>query len=42
MVTLETSANDPDSDISARLRRLGGTKLRADMGLNPALRYQGL
>ena len=34
--------NDPDSEIVKRLREHGGTKLRADMGLNPALRYQGL
>ena len=34
--------NNPDSEISQRLRELGGTRLRADMGLNPGLRYQGL
>jgi len=34
--------NDPDSEIVRRLREHGGTKLRADMGLNPALLYQGL
>ncbi len=34
--------NNPDSEISQRLRKLGGSKLRADMGLNPGLRYQGL
>ena len=34
--------NDPQSEISQRLRELGAVKLRADMGLNPAVRYQGL
>ena len=34
--------NDPQSEISRRLRELGGTRLRADMGLNPGVRYQGL
>ncbi len=34
--------NDPQSEISLRLRELGGTRLRADMGLNPGVRYQGL
>ncbi len=34
--------NDPDSRISRRLQELGGTRLRADMGLNPGVRYQGL
>jgi len=34
--------NNPDSEISRRLRQLGGTRLRADMGLNPGVRYQGL
>jgi len=34
--------NNPKSDISKRLAELGGTKLRADLGLNPGIRYQGL
>jgi len=34
--------NNPDSEISQRLRELGGTRVRADLGLNPGLRYQGL
>ncbi len=34
--------NDPQSEISRRLQELGGTRLRADMGLNPGVRYQGL
>jgi tetrathionate reductase subunit B len=34
--------NDPQSEISQRLRDLGAVKLRADMGLNPGVRYQGL
>jgi molybdopterin-containing oxidoreductase family iron-sulfur binding subunit len=34
--------NDPQSEISQRLRELGAVRLRADMGLNPGVRYQGL
>ena len=34
--------NDPESPISRRLQELGGTRLRADMGLDPGVRYQGL
>ena len=34
--------NDPQSEISKRLQEFGGTRLRADMGLNPGVRYQGL
>lgn len=34
--------NDPQSEISRRLRQLGGTRIRADLGLNPGVRYQGL
>jgi len=34
--------NDPESEISRRLRELGGTRLRADMGLDPGVRFQGL
>ena len=34
--------NDPNSRIVRRMRELGSTRLRADMGLEPAVRYQGL
>jgi molybdopterin-containing oxidoreductase family iron-sulfur binding subunit len=34
--------NDPDSEISKRLAKLGAKKLRADLGLDPGIRYQGL
>jgi molybdopterin-containing oxidoreductase family iron-sulfur binding subunit len=34
--------NDPNSEISKRLSNLGAKKLRADLGLNPGIRYQGL
>lgn len=34
--------NNPDSEISQRLAKLGGEKLRADLGLNPGIRYLGL
>ncbi len=34
--------NDPKSEISQRLHKLGAVKLRADMGLDPGVRYQGL
>ncbi len=34
--------NDPNSEISMRLAKLGAKKLRADLGLNPGIRYQGL
>jgi tetrathionate reductase subunit B len=34
--------NDPRSEISKRLQRLGGTRLRADLGVDPGVRYQGL
>ena len=34
--------NDPNSEISVRLAKLGAKKLRADLGLNPGIRYQGL
>ncbi len=34
--------NDPDSDISQRLREFGGTQIRADLDLNTGVRYQGL
>lgn len=34
--------NDPDSAISKELRSFGGTQIRADLGLNPGVRYRGL
>lgn len=34
--------NDPDSEISQKLRVYGGTQIRADLGLNTGVRYQGL
>ncbi len=34
--------NDPDSTIAQRLREQGSTAIRADLRLNPAVRYQGI
>ena len=34
--------NDPQSEISKRLKDFGGTQIRADLGLNTGVRYQGL
>lgn len=34
--------NDPESEISQRLKKFGGTQIRADLGLNTGVRYQGL
>jgi molybdopterin-containing oxidoreductase family iron-sulfur binding subunit len=34
--------SDANSEISKRLTQLGAKKLRADLGLNPGIRYQGL
>lgn len=34
--------NDPDSDISKALKEKGGEQIRADLGLNTGIRYQGL
>lgn len=34
--------HDPDSEISQRLRNYGSTTIRADLRLNPAVRYQGI
>ncbi len=34
--------NDPNSEISKRLAQHGGTQIRADLGLNPGVHYQGL
>jgi len=33
---------DPNSEISKRLKQFGGKQIRADLGLNPGVRYQGL
>ena len=34
--------NDPDSEISRRIRAFGATQVRADLGLDTGVRYQGL
>jgi len=34
--------NDPNSEISRRLKQYGGEQIRADLGLNTGVRYQGL
>ena len=34
--------NDPNSEISKRLSEFGGKQIRADLGLNPGVRYQGI
>lgn len=34
--------NDPDSEISKRIREFGATQIRADLGLNTGVRYQNL
>ena len=34
--------NDPASEISRRVREIGSTQLRADLRLDPGVRYQGL
>jgi molybdopterin-containing oxidoreductase family iron-sulfur binding subunit len=34
--------NDPASEISRRVRAIASTQLRADLGLDPGVRYQGL
>ena len=34
--------NDPESKISKALARHGGVRIRADLGLNPGVRYQGI
>lgn len=33
---------DPNSEISQQLKKYGGTQIRADLGLNPGVRYQGI
>jgi molybdopterin-containing oxidoreductase family iron-sulfur binding subunit len=34
--------NDPDSEISKKIRTVASTQVRADLGLNTGIRYQGL
>ncbi|AHE98860.1 sulfate reduction electron transfer complex DsrMKJOP subunit DsrO [Thioalkalivibrio paradoxus] len=34
--------NDPDSEISQRMKQYGSTAIRADLRLNPGVRYQGI
>ncbi len=34
--------NNPNSEISKRLKEFGGEQIRADLGLNTGVRYQGL
>jgi molybdopterin-containing oxidoreductase family iron-sulfur binding subunit len=34
--------NDPNSEISQRLKQYGATQIRADLRLNTGVRYQGL
>ncbi|MDH5407032.1 MAG: 4Fe-4S dicluster domain-containing protein [Gammaproteobacteria bacterium] len=34
--------NDPGSEISLQLKKFGGEQIRADLGLNTGVRYQGL
>ncbi|MDH5444177.1 MAG: 4Fe-4S dicluster domain-containing protein [Gammaproteobacteria bacterium] len=34
--------HDPNSEISKRLKEFGGEQIRADLGLNTGVRYQGL
>ncbi len=34
--------NDPESEISKRIRAVATTQIRADLGLNPGVQYQGL
>jgi tetrathionate reductase subunit B len=34
--------NDADSEIARRVRELATRQLRADLGLDPGVRYQGL
>ncbi len=34
--------NDPNSEISKRIKTVASTQIRADLGLNPGLHYEGL
>ena len=41
-VILFGNLNDPESEISVKIRSVASTQVRADLGLNTAIRYQGL
>ena len=34
--------NDPDSEIAKKIRTVASTQIRADLGLDTGLRYQGI
>jgi tetrathionate reductase subunit B len=34
--------NDPASEIAQKVRTVASVQVRADLGLNPGIRYQGL
>ena len=34
--------NDPESEIAKKIRTVASTQVRADLGLNTGIRYQGL
>ena len=34
--------NDPNSEISKRMREVATTQVRADLRLDPGVRYQGI
>jgi molybdopterin-containing oxidoreductase family iron-sulfur binding subunit len=34
--------NDPDSEISQRVAKFASQQIRADLGLDPGVRYQNL
>lgn len=34
--------NDPESDIAKRMRSVASTQVRADLGLNPGVQYEGI
>jgi molybdopterin-containing oxidoreductase family iron-sulfur binding subunit len=34
--------NDPDSDIAKRIRSVASAQVRADLGLNPGVQYEGI
>ena len=34
--------NDPESEISKKIRTVASTQIRADLGLNTGIRYQGI
>jgi molybdopterin-containing oxidoreductase family iron-sulfur binding subunit len=41
-VILFGNLNDPESEIAKKIRSVAATQVRADLGLNTAIRYQGL